>query len=81
MSVESNYTNHYTNTCAVSALKEIQRYQRSVEPLIPLAPFTRLVREILKDIGPSYITRMQRTSIDALRESAEAIIVRELESK
>jgi histone H3/H4 len=32
------------------ALREIRRYQRGVEPLIPGLPFQRLVREVVQDI-------------------------------
>ena len=37
---------------AQKALREIRAYQKSVDNLIPKAPFQRLVREIMQSVGP-----------------------------
>ena len=58
----------------VKALWEIRRYQRSVDLLIPRAPFVRLIKEIMPD---GY--RIQSSAVDALREIAEAKTVRDFE--
>lgn len=55
------------------ALREIRRYQKSYDPLIPFAPFSRLVREIGQDFN-TYI-RFSRTSIEAIREAVEAYLI------
>lgn len=55
------------------ALREIRRYQRSFEPLIPLAPLNRLVREIGYVFSP-YL-RFQASAIEALRAGAEDFLV------
>jgi histone H3 len=62
------------------ALQEIKRYQKSTELLIPKAPFTRLVKEIMADVG-AHDFRIQATALEALQESAEALLVAEFESK
>lgn len=51
------------------ALREIRKYQKSTEHVLPLAPFRRLVREIINDVRPDL--RMTTGSVDALREAAE----------
>ena len=55
------------------SLMEIRRYQKSVELLIPAAPFQRLVREI----GTSIRTDMRFTAecMAAIQHAAEAHIV------
>lgn len=48
------------------ALREIRRYQKSTELLIPKAPFARLVKEILHDariVIPLNIARFFRSSL------------------
>jgi len=55
------------------ALKEIRKYQLSVESLIPKAPFSRLVREISEDFGNAI--RWYEGAMQALHEAAEAYIV------
>ena len=54
------------------ALKEIRRYQRSTERLIPKAPFKRLVKEILSQQGDGDVIRIQAEAIDVLQEAVEA---------
>ncbi|KAK0538606.1 histone H3.3C [Tilletia horrida] len=57
------------------ALREIARYQRSTQKLIPTMPFLRLVRQIAADEVHEDI-RFQRSAVDALQESSEAYLVR-----
>jgi histone H3 len=57
------------------ALREIRRYQRSTEPLIPRASFGRLVRDIASPLFP-FPPRMQHAAIDALRTATEDYLVR-----
>ncbi|XP_057515900.1 histone H3-like centromeric protein CENH3 isoform X2 [Amaranthus tricolor] len=56
------------------ALREIRKYQKSFELLIPIAPFTRLVREITSHFSPG-ISRWQAEALLALQEAAEDVIV------
>ena len=55
------------------ALREIRRFQKSAELLIPKAPFQRLVREIT--LGCNEKLRSQGSSILATQEAAEAYLV------
>ena len=59
------------------ALREIRRYQKTLELLIQRMPFQRLVREIAQVHNP-YL-RFQSGAIMALQESAEAYLVGLLE--
>lgn len=59
------------------ALREVRRYQRSTELLIPRAPFRRLVREITQGFRADF--RMQSGAIAALQESGEAYLTRTFE--
>lgn len=59
------------------ALREIRKYQKKVDLLIPKAPFSRLVREIMHEIDPEL--RLQKLALEALQEAAEAYLVKELE--
>ena len=63
---------------AMIALHEIRRFQRSVDLLIPLLPFQRLVREIAQDFRMDL--RFQSSAILALQEAAEAWLVNLLKS-
>ena len=60
------------------ALREIRKYQRSTELLIKRAPFQRLVKEIMSNIGPSY--RVQSACLGALQEAAEHFLTELFES-
>jgi histone H3 len=62
------------------ALREIKRYQKSVENLIPKLPFQRLVREIVQDIRPGDGMRIQASALQALQEAVEATLVTEFTS-
>ena len=55
------------------ALREIRQLQRSVECLMPRAPFQRLVKEIVNKIDPELRVSLQ--GLAAIQESAEAYIV------
>lgn len=59
------------------ALREIRKYQKSTEPLIPFAPFSRLVREIANVYANDF--RFQKSAVLAIREAAEAYITQVLE--
>ena len=54
------------------ALREIRKYQKSTDCLIPKASFGRLVREIAQEIIPDL--RFQSSAIEALRHSAEDML-------
>jgi len=59
------------------ALKEIRKYQKSSELLIPGLPFSRLIREVGHTVlGSSMLhLRFQTAAIMALQEAAEAYLV------
>ena len=54
------------------ALREIRKYQKSTELLIPKMPFQRLVREITKEMRPHTDIRFQASALEAMQEAAEA---------
>ena len=56
------------------ALREIRRYQKSYNLLLPRLPFQRLVREICQDMTKKEL-RFQSTALQALQEAAEAYVV------
>ena len=55
------------------ALREVKRYQKSIDMLLPRAPFQRLVREICSDMDDTL--RFQPNALYALQEASEAYIV------
>ena len=55
------------------ALRQIRRYQRSTDLLLPKLPFQRLVREVAESFKSDL--RFQATSILALQECSEAYLV------
>jgi len=55
------------------ALREIRRYQKSTEMLLPRASFQRMVREVTQSIDTKW--RYQKTALMALQEAAEAYMV------
>ena len=57
------------------ALREIRKYQKGTEHLIPRAPFMRLLREITQDNRLGTEFRFQSTAIFALQEAAEAYLI------
>lgn len=54
------------------ALREIRKLQKSVDLVIPRAPFVKVVKEIASDFGEF---RFQDAAIEALRQAAEAYMV------
>ncbi|KAK4768277.1 hypothetical protein SAY87_003418 [Trapa incisa] len=56
------------------SLREIRKFQKSVNLLIPAAPFIRLVREISFALSPD-ITRWTGEALIALQEAAEDFVV------
>jgi len=58
------------------ALKEIRKYQKTAELLIPKRPFVRLVREIALDLGALQgEARWHVNALTALQEATEAYLV------
>jgi histone H3 len=55
------------------ALREIRQYQKSTDLLIKKAPFQRLVKEIVQNLG--LYMRWQSASLAALQEAAESYLV------
>lgn len=61
------------------AEREIKKYQMGVEPLIPKAPFKRLIREILDDLGYDDF-RVSKQAKATIQDVAEAYIVEAFKS-
>ena len=59
------------------SLREIRKYQKSTDLLIPKAPFALLFREILQEEKSD--TRIQAAAMLAAQEMAEAFLVKRLE--
>lgn len=57
----------------MAALREIRRFQKSKDLLIPRNPFNRLVKEMVTAHKPDF--RMQAMALEALQESAECWLV------
>lgn len=55
------------------ALMEIRKYQKSVEHLIPLAPFARFMREVTQDFKKDL--RFTPDAIQVLQEATEYYVV------
>ena len=61
------------------ALREIRKYQKSVDLLIPMVSFQRLVREIVQDICRDRhieTKRIQSMALLALQEASEHYLVK-----
>ena len=56
-----------------AALQQIRKYQKTVDPLLPLLPFSRLVRELAQAHRTDL--RFQSTAIQALREASETYLI------
>ena len=54
-------------------LREVKKYQKSINNLLPRAPFQRLVRNIVSDMD--HQLRFQSTALAALQEASEAYLV------
>ncbi|XP_039624732.1 histone H3-like centromeric protein A [Polypterus senegalus] len=57
------------------ALMEIRKYQKSTDLLIQKLPFSRVVREVCKDLTQMDL-KWQALALAALQEAAEAFLVR-----
>jgi len=69
-----------TNTSnTVVALREIRRYQKGVEFLIPKLSFAKLVRDIANDYKKDL--RFQKSAMGALQEATETYLVSLYEGK
>jgi len=55
------------------ALREIRKFQKTTELLIPKLAFLRLVREVAQDYTNA--PRFQASAVDALQEAAEVYLV------
>ena len=52
------------------ALRELCKSQKSTDPIIPKAPFARIVREIIYDVSDN-VTRVEAVALEALRDAIE----------
>lgn len=66
-------TRKYRYRPGTLALKEIRRYQKSTDLLIPRLPFQRLVRDIAQNYEKQL--RFQVAALDALQEACESYLV------
>jgi len=55
------------------ALREIRKYQASTKPVLPRAPFVRLVREVAQEVRPDF--RFTKQCLVLLQEAAEGHVV------
>ena len=58
----------------VVALKEIRKYQKTTDLLLPKLPFQRLVRETMQELG-KFAFRIQPQALAALQEASEVYLV------
>jgi histone H3 len=56
-------------------IREIRRYQKMVEFLIPRLSFQRLIRDICAEVYPKNDLRWQAVALEALQEASEAFLV------
>jgi histone H3 len=68
------------NNFPAKALREIKKYQKTFDLLIPKLAFSRIVREITEDIITVGI-RFQSSALGGLQEAAEAYLVSLFEGK
>ena len=66
------------------AMREIRKYQRTYELLIPRLPFTKLVRELAYEIlkeemGDNSTLQFQASALEGLQEATEHYLVKLLE--
>ena len=62
----------------MAALREVRRYQKTTETLIPKLPFQRLVKDIvLNDLQAE--KRIEVSTLMALQEATEAYLIQYLE--
>ncbi|KAH7340006.1 histone-fold-containing protein, partial [Pyrenochaeta sp. MPI-SDFR-AT-0127] len=60
-------------------LREIRRYQKSIDLLLLKLPFSRVVREIIANITSYRDMRIQPSALEALQEVCEAMLTRYIE--
>ena len=65
-------------------MREIRKYQRTYELLIPRLPFTKLVRELAYEIlkeemGDNSTLQFQASALEGLQEATEHYLVKLLE--
>ncbi|PSS03949.1 histone H3-like centromeric protein [Actinidia chinensis var. chinensis] len=70
----SRQTKRYRHKSGTVALREIRRFQKTCNLLIPAAPFIRSVKEISNYFAPQ-ITRWKAEALVALQEAAEDYLV------
>ena len=75
--INSNVKSAFKFRPGTKALREIRKYQKSSDLLIPAMPFSRLIREIVQSVlgdnTPEF--RFQSAALLALQEAAEAYLV------
>jgi len=75
--INSNVKSAFKFRPGTKALREIRKYQKSSDLLIPAMPFSRLIREIVQSVlgynTPEF--RFQSAALVALQEAAEAYLV------
>ena len=81
---DSKYTPQIPKFCIINsfitiALREIHRYQKTTELLLPKLLFKWLVREIAHDINKELW--FQSGALEALQEAAEAYLMNEFKGK
>ena len=53
------------------ALREIRRYQRSTELMLPKSAFSRVAREVAADVALGGAIRFQSSALDAIQQASE----------
>lgn len=56
------------------ASREVRRYQRSVDPLIPKRPVRRIVQYLLQELSPAGDMRMTRNAFEQLYNMASTVM-------
>ncbi|KAI3907068.1 hypothetical protein MKX01_027969 [Papaver californicum] len=64
----------YRHKPGTLALKEIRKYQKSTDLLLPAAPFIRIVKEITNNFSKE-VSRWQAEALQVLQEASEAFLV------
>ena len=64
---------HHRLKSGTGSLREIRRYQRSTKPLIPIAPFKRLIQEVRSDLNLD--CSFSKEAYEALQEAGERYCV------
>ncbi|KAI3966225.1 hypothetical protein MKX01_036575 [Papaver californicum] len=64
----------YRHKPGTKALREIRKFQKSTDLLLPAAPFIRIVKEITNNFSKE-VSRWQAEALQALQEAAEAFLV------